>query len=189
VEIGEPRATATRQPDEKARHDPRVVISRQPVREIQDKARQEACLGQTKQKAQHGEAGRSGHKSGCSGQQAPGDHDPSDPKARADLLHDNVAGDLEDEIAPEEDPRGEAELGGTHVQVTAHRKGGKSDVDAVDVGQQVSQDRNRQQAPIDFPDRRPLDRCVHDIDRCIHDVSPVCQKPPGFPPERFCLGG
>ena len=111
-----------------------MVIAGQPVGEVQDQAGQEPCLGQAQQEAQHGEAGGAGDEGGGGGEQAPGDHDPGDPQAGADFLHDDVAGNLEDEVAPEEDAGGEAEVRRTHVQVATHGQGGEAHVDAIDVG-------------------------------------------------------
>ena len=51
------------------------------------------------------------------GEDAPGDHDASDPDAGADLLHDHVARHFEQEIGPVEGADGEAEVGGRHAEV------------------------------------------------------------------------
>ena len=137
-----------------------MVVAGQPVRKIQDQPWQEPSLGHPKQEAHDSKAGGAGDEGSGRRQQAPGDHDAGNPQPSADFLHDDVAGHLEDEIAPEEDAGGETEFCGAHVQVTAHGQGGETDVDTVDVGQQVGQDRDRQQAPVDLPDSGFLNVCI-----------------------------
>jgi len=50
------------------------------------------------------------HKPGQSGNCAPSDQDAGDPDMRTDLVKDEVAGDLEQEVTPKENSRCESEL-------------------------------------------------------------------------------
>jgi hypothetical protein len=68
------------------------------------------------------EAGRPADCGGEPGQDPPGDHDAGDPQPRADLLHDQVARQLEDRIAPVEGAERKAEGGSRHPQIIAHRQ-------------------------------------------------------------------
>src|ERR1700735_5584491 len=61
----------------------------------------------------------------------------------------------------EEKDGGETEIRCAHLQVGAHRQGGETDVDAVNVTKEVGQQSDRQQAKIDFTQSRSLNRIGH----------------------------
>ena len=71
----------------------------------------EARFGEAEQEAQHVELRRRLDEHEARREEAPGDHDPRDPDARADLVQQHVARQLEQEIAEEEDAGAEAEHG------------------------------------------------------------------------------
>jgi hypothetical protein len=91
----------------------------------------------------------------------PGDHDARDPQACADLLHDEVAGYFENEIAPVERADREAVGASRHSQIATHRQPGEGGVDPVDVAEGVRDEGKREQPQIDLPHRRLFERCVH----------------------------
>src|SRR6185312_10414228 len=92
--------------------DASAIDRREPQGEVEDDAREEAGFGGAKQDADDVEAGLTGDGGHQTGQDAPGQHDPGDPLARAEPLEREVRWHLEDEIAEEEDPSAEAKGGG-----------------------------------------------------------------------------
>jgi hypothetical protein len=105
-------------------------------------------------------AGRAGDDRGEPREDAPGDHDAGDPQPRADLFEDHVARHLEDEIAPVERAEGKPVFAGRDAEIAAHRQRREADVDPVDIGQEIAEDREGQQADIDLPHARFFDK-VH----------------------------
>ena len=71
------------------------------------------------------------------------DHDAGDPQPRADLLHDHIAGHLEDEIAPVEGADGEPKRGRGHAEIIAHRQAREAHIDPIDIGEDIRQNRER----------------------------------------------
>ena len=116
------------------------------------------------------EAPRADTERGGAREQSPGQHDARDPQPRADLLQDDVARHLEQEVAPEEGARRHAVDGGIKAQLLVHGERGEADIDAVEIAQEIRHNRERQHAPIDLAHRRLLDGSAR------HD----------FLPERFC---
>src|SRR5262249_5967683 len=57
-------------------------------------------------------------------------------------------------------------------KVAAHRQGGETAVDAVDIGEKIAQHREWKQADIDFPHRGFFNRLIHDV-----SVSPLVAAP------------
>ena len=76
----------------------------------------------------------------------PGDHDASDPDSRPDLLHDQVARYLEDEVPDEEDPRPETINRVAKAQILVHLQGRKPDVDPVQKRHDVQHEHKRNKA-------------------------------------------
>ena len=60
-----------------------------------------------------------------------------------------IAGHLEDEVAKEENARAQAVNCLAELQVVEHLQLGKADVDAVQIGRDVANEQQRQQAPGD----------------------------------------
>src|SRR4029079_16587605 len=138
-----------------------MMLAREPVGEIEQHTREEAGLGDAEQEADDGEARRVEDEGHRAGEDAPSNHYACDPETRADLFHDHVARHLEDKVAEKERSQRETEIGSAKMQVAAHRETGKTDVDAVDVGQDVGENSERQQTPIDLPHRRFFDSRFH----------------------------
>ena len=81
----------------------RPVLRREPVRQVQDDAGEEPRLAGAEQEAQRVERPGRLHEHHAGGDESPEDHDAGDPQPRADLLEDDVARHLEEEVADEED--------------------------------------------------------------------------------------
>ena len=81
------------------------------------------------------------------GDDTPADHDPGNPDPRPDLLEDHIAGDLEQEVADEEDAGAEAVDRIAEVEVDSHPQLGEADVDSVQVGRDVAEEQQGDQAP------------------------------------------
>src|ERR1700748_544569 len=126
------------------------MIAGEPVGEIEDDAGEEYGLGQAPEEAHDRKARQTRHHRRQPGEDAPGDHDPGNPDSGADLLQDDVARHFEDEIAPEKHADGKAEVTGRQAEGAAHGEAGETDIDAVDIGENVTDYRKWQQAHIDL---------------------------------------
>ncbi len=148
--------------DRDADHEPRgharATVGRIPVRQVEDDAGEEAGLGDAEQEAHDIERRRAGDEHHAARQDAPRDHDPRDPDPRADAMQDDVARDLEDEVADEEDAGAEAEHGVAELQVAEHLQLREPDVDAVEVVRDVADHQERDEAPADLAIGRLLER-------------------------------
>ena len=125
---------------------PAQVPGGDPVGEEEDDAGEEAGLGDTQQEAQDVEAGRPLHEHEGGGDDAPGHHDPGQPPARPDLVQQQVARDLEDGIAHEEEAGAEGVRGRADAEVGLELLLGEGDIAAVqerdDVHQQQEWDQS-----------------------------------------------
>src|SRR5580704_12866240 len=100
--------------------DPGAVGGRKPKRQKEDDAGEESGLSEPEKKAKSVERvlrakarprrdlRNKGHRSRYD---APRNHDSRDPDSRADPVHDDVRGNLEQKIGQEENPRAESERG------------------------------------------------------------------------------
>src|SRR5207244_4204375 len=70
-------------------------------------------------------------------------HDARHPDARADPVHDEIARDLEEEVADEEDAGAEPVDGVAEPESLAHLERREADVDAVEVGDHIEQEHER----------------------------------------------
>src|SRR5262249_171341 len=91
--------------------------------------------------------------------------------ARADLLEDEVARYLEQEVAPEERARRHAVGGRVKADVLIHGERGEAHVDAVEIAKEITGEHKRQHAQVDFAHGPLLDRAVRKYRR-IHGFSP-----------------
>ena len=155
--------------DHEPRHRARSVLRRIPVAEVIDDAGQEAGFGDAEQEAQHVEARSAPHEHHRDRQDAPRDHDARDPAARADAHEDQVARHLEQRVADEEDAGAEAVDGGAEAEVGVHLQRREADVDAVEPGDDVEQQQERQEPPPDLGQRRAaeLRRGLARARRCV----------------------
>src|SRR5690606_26281074 len=74
---------------------------------------------------------------------APANHDARDPEARADPLEDEVARNFEQAVAEKEEAGGQAVRGGIEAERKLEIRGDEADVDAVDVGDHVADEGER----------------------------------------------
>jgi len=113
-------------------------------------ARRESRLGRAEQQAQRDETVLAPDEGRRRRDQPPAHHDAGQPDARADAVHDVIAGRLDEAIADEEDPGREAiELGGeSHLLVHGERR--ETDVHAVEIGDEESDRQQRHNAPADL---------------------------------------
>ena len=77
--------------------------------------------------------------------------DPADPTPGADAAQNEIAGNLEHEIADVKNARAERIGLFRHVEIVQHLQAGKADVDAVEDVDDVKQEQKRQQPPGDLP--------------------------------------
>ncbi len=140
-----------RRGDQEIRQGSRAIPGGEPVCQIHDHAWKEARFRQAKEEPDRIEV--PWHLDGCGQRRhhAPRHHDPRQPLARAPALDDEGAGNLEKEIADEEDARPEADHRVVESrQVLRHGQLRDRDVRAVDVGDDVADETERQQSPVRF---------------------------------------
>ena len=121
-----------------------------PVAEVERDARKEAGFRRAEQEAQEVEAPRALHEDRRGGNQAPADHDPREPGARADAVEDHVARHFEEAVAEKQDAGAAAELRRRQPELAVHRQRGEADVVAVEVVEDVRDGQDRQQPPGNF---------------------------------------
>ena len=136
--------------DRRGHHEQRAragaIGRRDPVGEIQDESGEESCLRQPEQNPDRIERSRAGDEHHGDRDEAPADHDARNPAARADALQDQVARNFEEAVSEEEQSRAEAVRGVAQVQIPLQRLGGEPDVHAVDIGDDVTEERERNDA-------------------------------------------
>ena len=135
--------------DEEPGEGPRPVLHGKPVSQVHDHPGEEPSLRQAEQEPHGVELKRCFHERRRSSQDPPSDHDPTDPLPCAPLFDQKRAGDLEDEVADEENSGTETHhlvVEGRHV--LGHLDRGQGHVDAVDVGDRVAQEQERKQADV-----------------------------------------
>jgi len=112
----------------------------------------------------------------------PGDHDPRDPAPRAETVEREVAGDLEDGIADEQDAGADAELRRGEAEILVHRQRRETDIGAVEIVDDISQGEERDDPPGNLLEYRFLLR-IHlvaspggDPNRCFHLPGQVASR-------------
>ena len=121
-------------------------LRRKPIAQIKDDAGEEARFRGAQEKARNVEARCVPDKRHRSGAQAPGDHHPRDPKTRAYLVEDDVRRYFEEKITPEKNASAKTKNSRRKTEVLVHRERGKADIDPVDVGYEVKQHNERNDA-------------------------------------------
>ena len=96
------------------REDLAAVLRRDPEAQEEDRTREEAGFGHTQDETQDGELLEVRDPREEDRDDAPGHHDARQPATSAELVERQVAGDFEQDVADEEDPGREPELGGRH---------------------------------------------------------------------------
>src|SRR5205823_6576227 len=76
---------------------------------------------------------------------------------RSDLVQEQIARDLKQEIAEKEDSHEQPELLARDGHLLVHRQCGKSDVDPVEIGDDVQEKKIRKNPDLYFPNRSGLD--------------------------------
>ena len=138
--------------------DAAAVPGRDEHAEEEDRAREEAGLGDTEKEAQRRQLGEGLHEGEQHRDDAPADHDPGQPAPGPELVQGEVARDLEHDVAEEEDPRGEPELGRGEPEVGVHAaRSGKADGRPVQVVDEEHQRHEGHQADGDLANSRFLD--------------------------------
>jgi len=150
--------------------DPRPVGGGEPQREEKDDAGKEPGLREAEQDPQEIErifGAQSGPKRDVRNEghrardDSPGEHDARDPDPRPNLVQDDVGRHLEQEIGGEEHARAEAESGFGEPEVRVHRQLGEADIDPVEIGDEVAEDEERNEAPCDLRNCPRLDIVRH----------------------------
>ena len=85
------------------------------------------------------------------------DQDASDPNTCSNLVKDEIARDLKQEVAPEENSGGESELLARDRQFAIHSQRRKPQVDSVNESNDIERKEERQQSDPEFPDRCRFD--------------------------------
>jgi hypothetical protein len=143
----------------------------EPIGEVQYKTGKEACLGKTEQEPYGHEAIGADREGGTTRDDPPGDHDPRDPEAGADLFENEIARHLEQDIAPEERARSHAVPCRIEADVLVHRQRREADIDAVEVAEEISQDGKGQDAQIDLAHCCLFDHSKHILHQTILVVA------------------
>ena len=138
---------------------PAQVPRGDPIGEEEDDAGKEARLGDTQQEPQDVEARRPLHEHEGGRDDAPAHHDPGQPPARPDLVQQEVAGNLEDGVADEEEAGAEGVRGGADAEVDLELLLRERDVAAVQERDHVHQQEERDQ-PAEHLLRRVLAQVV-----------------------------
>ena len=118
-----------------------------PAPQIKDHAGKKSGFGGAQQKAQKVKAARAGDKNHRRRNNSPDHHDYSDPLARANPSQRQVAGHLKKEISRKEDARAQTIDFIAEAQLPLHLKGGKTDIDSIQVGDDIKQKQEGQQPP------------------------------------------
>jgi hypothetical protein len=103
--------------------------------------------GGAEQETQQVERSRVAHEGHADRHQPPGQHDAADPGPGAHARQDEVARDFEQRVRHEEDARPEAVDRRREAEVAVHVEGREADVHAVEVGDDVEQEQERDEAP------------------------------------------
>jgi hypothetical protein len=90
---------------------------------------------------------------------APDDQDARNPDAGADSVQQQITRDLEQEVAKKENTADQSELLAGDSQVLIHRQGGKSDVGAIEVANEVKHKDKRDDLPLYLLNRSGFDGC------------------------------
>ena len=156
----------------------RAMAGRKPVAQVEDDPREKARLGSPEQEAQNIQADRPLHECRRARDDPPGEHDPGNPHPRPDPVQDEVRRDLEQKVADEEYPGGEPECRRGKPEILVHGQGGESDVDPVQVGDEIEQHDERHDPARQLANHSFFKRLGHGGSRC-HGVR--CHGVKGSP--------
>src|SRR5262249_40829000 len=125
---------------------------RNPVRQVKDDAGKESRLCNSKEDPRRIERPDIVHEHHAHRHDSPADQDPGDPPSCADALENQVARDFEEAVANEEQSRSLAKLRVVQPEIFLQRGRGESDVDAIEVGDHVTDEGEWNQPPDDAAD-------------------------------------
>jgi hypothetical protein len=123
-----------------------AIGRREPIGQIKNDAGKESRLGGADEKAHDEEAQRAGDEHHRNRQYAPARHDARDPAPRTEALQQQIARHFEEEIADEEHAGAETEGIGSEADILVHGQRGEADIDAVEIGQDVAGEQQREEA-------------------------------------------
>ncbi len=117
--------------------------------QIQNDAGEESGLCRSKQKPQHQKRGRPADQRKGPRGEAPGDHNASDPFARAEAFQSQIARHFKNEITDEENSG--AKTVGLRIDANrfVHLQSGKADIHPVDIANDISRQQKWHQPPGD----------------------------------------
>jgi hypothetical protein len=138
------------------------LLRREPVAQVVHDAREEARLGDSEEKAQRIELDRSSDEHHRRRDDAPRDHDPSDPSPRANAGQNEIARHLEEPVAEEENPGAKAIGARAETEIAVHLQRRDRDVRAVQEVADEEDEQERQEPQAHSPNRpTPELRIVH----------------------------
>ena len=135
--------------------DARPLARGEPIGEIKDDAGEEARFSHAEQEAHHVEARLAADQGHGGGDDAPAYHDAGDPDACTEMLEREVARDLEQEIAGEEDAGAGAEHRRREAEILVHGECGEADIHPVEEIHRVAENQERQEAARGLGDGAP----------------------------------
>ncbi|MNS39450.1 hypothetical protein D3C72_717320 [compost metagenome] len=122
-----------RQADHEQGDDAAAAIGREPGGQVIQHPRQKARFGGAEQEAQNVELCGGSDEHGAGREQPPGDHDAGDPDLRPDFFQDQIARNLENDIADKKQTGAQAESRFAELQMLEHLQFGEADVDPVQI--------------------------------------------------------
>ena len=139
---------------DEARHRLRLFLLAEPVGQIQQHAWKESGFSEPEEESGHDELLDVLHEPRADGDDAPRDQNARDPDTRADPVEHEIAWNLEDEVAEEEDPDGKAVLRARDPEILVHRQRREPDVDPIQEGDGVQEKNERQNVEANLADGR-----------------------------------
>src|SRR5579864_5380536 len=127
----------------------RSVFGSEPVREVHENAGEESGFGHAQQDSNEVEMHGRPDERHQDGDESPGDHDACEPFAGAPALHDEAAGNFEEQVADKKYSRAEAKNAVTEAQIVRHFEGGVADVHAIEKRNHKKCEEERQETPRD----------------------------------------
>ena len=153
---------------------PRPLARGKPACQIVDEARKESRLGKAQKKPERVKSGRAADEHRRRRHQPPRNHDAGDPPPRADAREDDVARNLEQHVAQKEDAGAEAVGPRGKSERLVHLQRGESDVDSVEVSDDVEKKEKGNQAAANPRRRgREIGSGRHDVQYLIARDGPA----------------
>jgi hypothetical protein len=159
-------------------HHPAAIAGGEPAGHEVGDAREEPGLGDAEQEARDHEAGLAGDQRGAGGTNPPHRHDDGDPGPRAELGQDQVGGELEQHVAPEERTRAQAIGGSRQAERLVHGQRRDRDVEAVERVDEIAEAEKGDQPPCDLAHDRGFEFRGHRFLRLgrARAALPACNR-------------